>query len=87
MTIRTQTETVIFHRSFRLKGIDRVLPAGAYQVSTDDEMLEGLSFPCYRRVATMIMIPGDPPYGRAMEMHTISATDLSEALRNDEIAP
>lgn len=63
-----------------------MLPAGSYEVLTDDEMVEGLSFPCYRRVATMIMVPGEPPYGRATEVHTISAIDLSEAQRNDKIA-
>jgi hypothetical protein len=37
---------------------DRLLPAGSYRVSTDEELIEGLSFPVYRRVATMIFAPG-----------------------------
>ena len=55
MTTRTRRETVYFKHPFSLQGIDRLLPAGPYEVVTDDEMIEGLSFPCYRRVATMIM--------------------------------
>ena len=76
----------MFENSFRLKGVDRLLPAGSYEVVTDEEMIEGLSFPCYRRVATMIMVPGEWPYASAIEMITTSAIELSEAQRNDKAA-
>ena len=64
-----------------------LLPAGAYEVITDEEMIEGLSFPCFRRVATMIMVPGAPPQRSAMEMISISSIDLSDAQRIDASAP
>jgi len=32
-----------------LKGIDRMLPAGDYQVVTDEELIEGISFPARER--------------------------------------
>ena len=35
---------ITFKHPFRIKGIDRLLPAGAYEVITDEEMIEGLSF-------------------------------------------
>jgi hypothetical protein len=54
MTIRSRRETVTFRHPFRIRGIDRLLPPGAYEVVTDEEIIEGLSFPAYRRVATMI---------------------------------
>jgi hypothetical protein len=54
---RTREATLNFCRPFPLKGIDGMLPAGAYRVVTDEELIEGLSFPVYRRVATMIFIP------------------------------
>ena len=57
MTVRSRRETVQFKHPFRLKGIDRLLPAGAYEVITDEEMIEGLSFASFRRVATLIMVP------------------------------
>ena len=44
MTTRSRRETVHFKHPFRIKGIDRSLPPGAYEVVTDDEMIEGLSF-------------------------------------------
>ena len=80
MTIRSQRETITFQHSFRIRGIDRLLPPGAYEVITDEEMIEGLSFPAYRRVATMIMVPAG---GSAMEMVSIGSVDLSDAQRID----
>jgi hypothetical protein len=43
---------------FELKGVDRILPAGDYRVVTDEELIEELSFPVYRRISTMIFLPG-----------------------------
>lgn len=87
MTTRSRRETVHFRHPFRLRGIDRPLAAGAYEVVTDEEMIEGLSFPCFRRVATMIMVPGAAPQRSAMEMISISSVDLSDAQRIDASAP
>ena len=60
------------------------LQAGAYEVITDEEMIEGLSFASFRRVATMIMVPGATPRASSMEMISISAIDLTDAQRADE---
>src|SRR3979490_3298323 len=83
MTMRSRRETITFRHPFRIKGIDRLLSAGAYEVITDEEMIEGLSFASFRRVATMIMVPGGPPRSSSMEMISISATDLSDVQRID----
>ncbi len=83
MTMRSQRETITFKHPFRIKGIDRQLRAGAYEVITDEEMIEGLSFASFRRVATMIMVPGAVPRSSSMEMISISAIDLTNAQRDD----
>jgi hypothetical protein len=83
MTMRSRRETLTFRHPFRIKGIDRLLSPGAYEVITDEEMIEGLSFASYRRVATMIMVPGAPPRAASMEMISINANDLSDAQRLD----
>ena len=83
MTMRSRRETITFRHPFRIKGIDRQLQAGAYEVITDEEMIEGLSFASFRRVATMIMVPGAAPRSSSMEMISISAVDLSDAQRID----
>jgi hypothetical protein len=83
MTTRSRRETITFRHPFRIKGIDRLLQAGAYEVITDEEMIEGLSFASFRRVATMIMVPGAAPRAASVEMISISAIDLSDAQRSD----
>jgi hypothetical protein len=57
MIARSLSKTIVVNRPFLLKGVDRMLPAGAYRVVTDEELIEGLSFAVYRRVATMIFVP------------------------------
>jgi hypothetical protein len=86
MTTRSRRETVHFKHPFRIKGIDRLLPSGAYEVITDEEMIEGLSFPSYRRVATIILVPAAPPRGSTMEMISIGSVDLADAQRIDASA-
>ena len=81
MTTRSRRETVTFKHPFRIRGVDRVLPAGSYAVITDEEMIEGLSFAAFRRVATLIEIPAE--VGRAMELISIGSVDLSDAQRID----
>jgi hypothetical protein len=86
MTTRSRRETVTFLHPAQIKGVDRVLAPGSYEVVTDEEMIEGLSFPCYRRVATMIMVPGAPPRQHAMEMLSISSVALADAQHQDAVA-
>jgi len=86
MTMRSRRETITFKHPFRIKGIDRLLQAGAYDIVTDEEMIEGLSFASFRRVATMIMVPA-AAHTSSMEMISISSIDLTDAQRIDAGAP
>ncbi|TMJ49125.1 MAG: hypothetical protein E6G85_22340 [Alphaproteobacteria bacterium] len=87
MTIRSRKEIVTFRHPFQIRGIDRLLPAGSYEVITDEEMIEGLSFASFRRVATMMMVPAAASRGSTMEMVSIGSVDLSDAQRIDASAP
>ena len=87
MTTRSRRETITFQHPFRIRGIDRLLPPGAYEVITDEEMIEGLSFAAFRRVATMIMVPAAPPRSSTMEMISIGSVDLFDAQRIDASTP
>jgi hypothetical protein len=87
MTMRSRREKVHFRHPFQIKGIDRLLPPGDYEVITDEEMIEGISFPCFRRVATLIMIPGGAPHHSSIEMISISSVALSDAQRIDATEP
>lgn len=84
MTTRTHRRSVVFNRPFLIKGIDRLLPPGAYEVVTDEELIEGLSFPAYRRVLTMIFVPAQSQHSSsAVEMVTIDPVDLQVAQDRD----
>jgi hypothetical protein len=54
-----------------LKGVERLLPAGDYRVVTDEELIEGLSFPAYHRISTVIFVPAQSK--SAVEMVTIDS--------------
>jgi hypothetical protein len=87
MTTRTKSKMVTFARPFLLKGVDRVLPAGEYKVATDEELIEGLSFPAYRRIATFIYVPSESNRASSVEMVTIDPHDLQEAQDRDATPP
>ena len=81
MTTRTSNKMVTFALPFLLKGIDREIPAGSYRVVTDEELVEGLSFPVYRRISTMIFVLAQ---ASSMEMVSIDPLDLIVAQDRDK---
>jgi len=83
MITRTSREMVTFTHAFVLKGVDRALPAGAYPVITDEELIEGLSFAAYRRVSTIILAPTESHRATSLEMVTIDPADLQAARDRD----
>ena len=81
MLTRSREKIWTFSKPFILKGVDRELPAGSYRVATDEELIEGPSFPAYRRVATLMFVPG--PNGSSVEMVTIDPAELQTAQERD----
>jgi hypothetical protein len=81
MTTRTSSKTVTFVLPFLLKGVDEELAAGDYRVVTDEELIEGLSFPAYRRVSTLIFVPSRQ--SSSVEMVAIDPLDLQIAQERD----
>ena len=79
MTTRTTRKTVTFRQPFALGGVDGVQAAGAYEVATDEEMIEGVSFPAWRRMATMIQLRrnGDT------QLYRIDPVELDASLLRD----
>lgn len=66
---------------FLLEGIGRCLPAGSYEVITDEELIEGLSFPVYRHIATMMLVPGQ--LAGSVEMLIIDPDALAAVLKHE----
>lgn len=79
---RTTRKTVQFNGPFSLESVGRTLPAGRYEVVTDEELIEGLSFPVYRRVATMLLVPAQS-YQGTVEMLSVDPLQLAAAAERD----
>jgi hypothetical protein len=84
MITRSHSKTVVFSYPFELRGVDRILPPGDYRVVTDEELIEELSFPIYRRVSTVIFVPAQSHHGSSVEMVTIDPHDLQAAQDRDK---
>ncbi|AMK19463.1 MULTISPECIES: hypothetical protein [Sphingobium] len=82
MTVRTTRKSVTFAAPFRLIGFDEPLPAGSYEVETDEEMLEGAAHTAFRRTATTLRVRK----GSVTEHHSIDPADLAAALERDRQA-
>lgn len=83
---RTTRKTFSFSSPFALERGGRLLPPGAYEVVTDEELIEGLSFPVYRRVATMMLVPAQSSGSASIEMLTIDPAALAAAVEQDAAA-
>jgi hypothetical protein len=83
VTQRSHSKSVVFSHSFELKGIDRILPPGEYRIVTDEELIEELSFPVYRRLATMIFVPAETHRASSVEMVAIDPQELQAAQERD----
>jgi hypothetical protein len=85
MLKRTRRKTLTFHSPFSLEGVGRLLPSGSYEVVTDEELIEGLSFPVYRRVATTMLVPAESHQG-SVEMLIVDPLSLAAAKDRDAAA-
>ena len=83
MTIRTTRKTVTFRRPFSLSAIDEVQPSGTYTVDTDEELIDGLSFLAYRRVATLLHLRSTSSRVGVTELVTVNPLELEAALKTD----
>ena len=84
MTYRTQETLVTFEHPFVLGGFDEVLPAGDYRIETDEELLEDLPFPAYRRIRVLVLLNAKSvnPGPRVL---TIDPKELDAALIRDQM--
>lgn len=86
MTIRTRKETVVFSHALVIAGFDGVLPAGEYDIEVDEELVEGLSFPVYRRVLVQIHLHRSMDHPGRSETLSIDPAEFYDALARDQTA-
>lgn len=86
MSIRSSTATITFAHPFSLTGIDGIQPAGTYAVETEEELVEGLSFPVYRRRSTVLLLPGPTGSSILSQAVEVDPSELAAAQRRDAVA-
>ena len=85
MDTRTKHTTVTFTAPFALSGVDEIQPPGDYAIDEDEELIDGLSWLTYRRVATFIQLPAVSSTDRLRsQLVAIDHFELEAALRQDE---
>jgi hypothetical protein len=84
MTTRTKRVTLTFRHPFSLKGIDRLLAPGQYEVVSDEELIGEMSFPVYRQVSTLIFLPAQMHRQSTVEMVNVDPADLAAAHERDQ---
>lgn len=57
LSMRSTETEVTFTQPFHLEALVEPQEAGTYRLVVDEELIEGLSFPAYRRVAAHLEIP------------------------------
>ena len=83
MTVRTTSKTVTFMHPFNLNGMDKMQPAGTYTVDMDEELLEPLSFPAYRRISTLMRLPARSIGTMLTQIVETDPVELARALARD----
>jgi len=86
MTIRTSQATMTFKQRFQLDGFPGSQPAGEYRVDMDEELIEGLSFIAYRRVAALLHLPALSAPQDSIQIVTMPPSALDAMLERDASA-
>lgn len=79
MNTRSSRLTVTFSHPFVLAGYADELPAGAYEVIVEEELIQGLSLVAYRTAATYLLVHGKGCRAGRTELRLITQNDLETA--------
>jgi hypothetical protein len=80
VTSRSRSRTVVFTRPFRLAAFEAPLPPGSYVVETDEELVEDLSFPAYRRTGAWLRLPAAPGSRALDRVVNVDPAELDAAI-------
>src|SRR3546814_21173392 len=86
MKTRTSEKTVTFRKPFALAGLDEVMPAGIYSVETAEELVEGISYPAYRRTATVLRIHAASGPSHLTRALAVEPEELKTSLARDALS-
>lgn len=80
---RTKKSTIRLAREFSISSFDGILPPGEYAILEDEELIEGISWLAYRRVATFIEVPAIGRTKMSSQMIKIDHDELAAIIDDD----
>jgi hypothetical protein len=80
MTSRIRRVTVLLTDTVRLAGLDEPVPAGRYEVTTEEEPLGDTTYPAYRRTSAVIYLPHVPGRPGVSQNIELSSSELEMLL-------
>lgn len=83
MTTRSSETVATFVHPFRLPAFEGWQPAGTYRVVIDEELIDGLSFLAWQRVATFLHTPAIGSRAGEFQVFPTTAEELAAALAID----
>jgi hypothetical protein len=83
MTERTTASEITFSHPFILGSLVVPLDAGTYRLIVDEELIEGLSFPAYRRTGTHLEIPAVGVEIGTRQLLQVPRQELEAAMQRD----
>ncbi|OAP36619.1 hypothetical protein AU381_19210 [Sinorhizobium glycinis] len=83
MFARTRHRRVHFDEPFWIPDLDEMVPPGDYEVDEDEELIEGISWLAYRRVATFIKLPATAESKYRMRLVAIAPEELERLIAVD----
>ncbi len=87
MLTRSTRSMVTFSNDFMIGDSQRELAAGTYEIVVEEELMQGLSFEAYRRIATYLMVQGRGSKAGQTTMQVITQEDLEHAIACDQALP
>jgi hypothetical protein len=85
--MRTRRKQITFEAPFHLRVCDGVFPAGTYEVDTDEELIDGMSFVAYRRTATRIRLPAIGTKTMCHEVMMVQPSELEAGVETFDKPP
>jgi len=83
MVDRTTESEVTFKNSCLLSCLVTPLQAGTYRLVVDEELIQGLSFPAYKRVGAHLEIPAISIATGKRQLLQVSLSEIAHALLRD----
>jgi hypothetical protein len=82
--IREKRRQLTFRRPFSVRGIDRPLPAGTYELVPDHELASEPYFPVYRPTVALLFIPPQSYRHSSIVKASVDSADILASHERDQ---